>query len=332
MTNRELVNELSNVCPVCNTRLRITPQGTTESNFHCPECEADLVARRRSDCTIDIATVPTVASRDRFDLPQFFRRCFRNSRLVAFAVAASIGWAILSLTIPSVETSSRHTHVDDIADADDRSESSDLSARVGSQKSASENGSGMVNSKVADITPVEQSGDLLRVVERSEAEDETGHASQHPANDSTVDAQLVTIQRLAADGPVTPHPDRPKNAKSSMTQGGEAGTNQPEPDAEPIARTQTLAEPMTVRHRLEISIRSFRLTNPLPFREVVRLVEQMCRVRIDASAASPEELAKGVTLSLQETIPIEILSEAARKSGLRVIVDETSVRVVSVDD
>ena len=89
---------------------------------------------------------------------------------------------------------------------------------------------------------------------------------------------------------------------------------------------------MTVHERLEISISRFRQANPVPLRELIRTVEQLCRVRVDVSAASDELLETPVTLSLTKTTPSAILTEAGRKSGLRAIVDDDSVRLVPTEE
>ena len=86
---------------------------------------------------------------------------------------------------------------------------------------------------------------------------------------------------------------------------------------------------MTLPQRLGISISSFRLTKPVPLREIIQTVEQMCRVQVDVSAASSQQLAQEVTVSLKDTTPAGILAEAGRKCGLAVIVGDDSVRMAA---
>ena len=95
---------------------------------------------------------------------------------------------------------------------------------------------------------------------------------------------------------------------------------------------QPTPEQKSVRERLGFSIKSFRQTKPVPLHDLIMTVEQMCRVNVDVTAASEKSLSTAITLSLVDTTPADILADAGRKTGLRVIVDESSIRMIPEGD
>jgi hypothetical protein len=133
-----------------------------------------------------------------------------------------------------------------------------------------------------------------------------------------------SVQQIAGTEETT-NPDSQGAATIDVRPHGDdiSEVGSPEPPAQPVAK------PMNVRSRLDISIRSFRQTKPVPLRDVIRTIETMCRVRVDVSAVPPKLLAAEVTVSLRETTPLRILTEVGREHGLRAIVAENSVQLIS---
>lgn len=340
MTSRDVVTESSVICPACSTRLRISPLQAVIPNFHCPECDTALAADRGADQTVVLRVIPVERSdRDsRVSLLQHARS--GNSRLIAFVVAASVGMVTLILTVPSVESEGHqrlHVNVD-----------SEAGSTAGRNVTASDNAS-------VSMPPVSDQGskghrrqfsdaaaDHL-VLDTVSGTNRSGTPTVHPAgksspsqavqNDGASDARLLTGREAAGGPPITkppqsgvlperepfPVPEKPAEVSADAT------------SVETTGVESTRVESMRWSLRLKIPIQSFRVTEPLSVRKVVELVEQMCRVEVGTSSVADGKLDRRVTLILQETTPVEILSEAARKSGLRVIVDETSVRLVAGD-
>ena len=168
----------------------------------------------------------------------------------------------------------------------------------------------------ADLTPMEASNENFRMFESTS---EVSTSETAPLRETGI-AQLSedTKPIIPAERHFVPEVGNPDDIRS------------PEPPLQ-APGDKTAPPPMNIRQRLEISIIRFRQPDPVPLREVIRTVEQMCRVRVDVSAVPVEQLDSPITLSLTETTPAAILTEAGRKSGLRVIVDENSTRLVSVE-
>lgn len=338
MTSRDVVTESSSICPACSTRLRISPRQSVIPNFHCPECDTALAADRGADQTVVLCVIPTETSARQSRISLFQHARSGNSRLIAFVVAASIGWTILILTVPSVESEGhQRLHVDVDREAgstagQNTTTSDNVSVSV---PPASDQGSEGRRRQFSDAAQDQ------RVVESESATARSGTATEHPAgssppsqalqNDAVPDARLLTDREAAGGPPITKPPLSGVLSERELLRGSEkpAEVSADATSRETAGVDSTRVESMTRSQRLKIPVQSFRVTEPLSVRKVVQLVEQMCRVEVDTSAVMEGKLDRGVTFILQETTPVEILSEAARTSGLRVIVDETSVRLVA---
>jgi hypothetical protein len=324
MTNSETVRDSDRVCPSCSTRLRIPLETADKSQFACPECQVALVAHQQSNGTIQVAefsAMLTEASSHGVDFsrsvhvdsPRSVSQLPGGSRTIAAAVTLVVGILFLIFLLPGSTDSEQAGPDTDTAVAGPHSDEVDPT-EVESDALATNSAD-----PLSTETPDAQTPRVIEVpVEPPQAD---AVADSLPAPDANV-------VNVASATETTPN-DQTKISNAAAEQAKD-------PDAaeitKPAAAAQPAAKPMNVRERLDISVRSFRQTKPTPLRDVIRIVEQMCRVRVDISAASPEQLDKEVTVSLRQTTPADILAEAGRNSGLRVIVEDASVRMISTPE
>lgn len=299
MESRQPIVGSRNSCPSCRTRLRISLQANAESEFSCPECGAALAARSVANGDVEYSPVENATTVDRsLAQPTFqsWRKIFGNSRIIATVVTASVGTVLALFMTQSASEP-------DIHQLNDQRENSADSV--------------INNSGTAALTPTES---FIEVPTTFEGKSEVATSDAVPQREAAT-AQLT-------EDPIQPDPPR---------QSGVPEIGSPDdisrPEAPLLAQSdKTVTQQMNVRQRLGISILRFRQSDPVPLREVIRTIEQMCEVQVVVATASAEQLESLVALSLTETTPAAILTEAGRKSGLRVIVDENSVRMVSTDD
>jgi predicted RNA-binding Zn-ribbon protein involved in translation (DUF1610 family) len=324
MSNFGMLRDSADACPSCSTRLRISLETADKSQFECPECGVALVAHQQSDGTIQIAEFSAILSEvssHGVDFPRSVRVTFPRSvselpggsRTVAAAVTLIVGILLLTFLLPG-GTDSKHVGPDPDAAAADHHNN--------------------------DVDPSDAESSALAANSADSLPTETHDAKPPPLIEAPVDASHAAV--IADSLPVPGGNDvnvasgtaAAENHQSKITNA--VGEQAKEPDAaeitKPASAAQPAAKPMSVRERLDISIRSFRQTKPIPLRDVIRIVERMCRVRVDISATSPEQLDKQITVSLQQTTPADILAEAGRNSGLRVIVEGASVRMISAPE
>ena len=338
MTNPGLLNSPSSVCPACNTRLRISPDGKVEMRYACPECRAGLVVQCRSDGTFIVTTVADESPRKKRGLSQFYRQLTGNSRNIAFAVAASIGFTMLSLLTPAVETSPPGPRIDIVA--------ADRQIKPGSktvadhlpddrlQKPHSEPKNDDSN-EFDDRLRIQDVAVSAPITNRLDASEKTENGVNHPSDgsiDETASAlipgSITDVRKILTEQPVELIIAESATPDSEIPRESPVESQSPETVVS-AAEKQSAVGPMTLPQRLGISISSFRLTKPVPLREIIQTVEQMCRVQVDVSAASSQQLAQEVTVSLKDTTPAGILAEAGRKCGLAVIVGDDSVRMAA---
>lgn len=328
MESRQSISGSQNACPSCRTRLRISLTANHETEFVCPECGAALTARSASNGDVAFSPVENVPSLDRSTVHpalQTWRTIIGNSRTIAAVMTACFGILLAIFLTPSVgEPDGRQ-----LEDHDN---------------------SKLANTGTADVTPIE----AVREGPGSVATGLEVAAREETANTLLENATILPTQSTVAD-------QRQPLDDVSPTKNSDAEPEQKPDTVELTSRTQqldasgqqtipeigspddirhppapllalgekTVSRPMSVRQRLDISIVRFRQSEPVPLRELIRTIEQICRVQVDVSAASVEQLGTSVTVALTETTPAAILIEAGRKCGLRAIVDENSVRMVS---
>lgn len=329
------------VCPSCKTRLRLSMDAKNPSfEFDCPECEVSLVARW------DAATgVVVSAAKDQLsgegpahdDPTRPTRTLTAKHRTIAAALTASLG-ILLVISLASTEDSSSVNSIHD------PTEGPGNAVGPGNAADQPHKESEVPGKSVVEVANAKESGEDAELVDTaSQIAEQTNNdhvdSAEHPREAaSSPPDELITMSDRDAVKLISAHDvalgldleasavaQIASEAKSEAQPGGpqESFDSQPK---------QPTPKPMSVRDRLEFSIESFRQTNPVPLRDLIRTVEQMCRVRVDVSGVSPGPLSAEITLSLQDTTPADILSEAGRKAGLRAIVDESSVRMIPAED
>lgn len=351
MESRQTIAESQNACPSCRTRLRVALQAGTQTEFVCPECGTELVARSTGKRTLEISAVQKRAALSQPPRSASWRWLLisGNIRTTAVVITVSCGMFLaIILTPPVGEPCLRPGR-----DARDPAASVDTATVDNSgnsnQPAGGATGSEFEATRARSVVPKRDTGSFSR--RHTEAGSE--NAATSPVDAIRPDSELAST--ISNEPPIAltlpplgdEKPARPTGSVQLVA--GKEETGRSDPPGQPLGDEKTAtadevkvvtpnladektAEPMNVQARLEISIRSFRQTKPVPLRELIRTVEQMCRVRVDVSAAADEQLETPVTLSLTKTTPSAILAEAGRKSGLRAIVDEDSVRLVSTDE
>jgi predicted RNA-binding Zn-ribbon protein involved in translation (DUF1610 family) len=344
MTSRETHIGSRDVCPSCNTRLRISLQGTTQYEFVCPECGDALQARLASDERVEISSVPTgplteLHAQSIAPVPPELR--LGRSRMIAAAIAASVGLIVFMLWTPSTDQSE---HQNDIA----ASVSSQTVDNVNNVASADSTGPVIEADRLPDDASLAESDASSPL--HNLAIDSANRSESEPNVRKVTPQQTATgLTELPIDLlNLPPRAVKPRHPAGSVQQvaGTDETTNPDSQEAATVGKpppgddvsgiggpdlpVQPIAKPMNVESRLGISIRSFRQTKPVPLRDLIRTIETMCRVRVDVSAVPPKLLAAEVTVSLRETTPLKILTEVGRKHGLRAIVGESSVQLISL--
>jgi len=324
------------VCPSCKTRLRLSMNASDPSlEFDCPECEISLVASWEDTTGVKISAVEDEVSAEvpaQDQATRLTRNLPAKPRTIAAMITASLG-LILAISLASTEgTPSTKSSLDEAAipaGASDRphddSETPGKSfAEVVVLVEPAREGERIVDT--ASQVP-EQRNNV-----RSDSAGKAGNMSLAPPDGLIAKRSRESVKLVSADGEasgtdpaVSAVEQIASDVKGDLPEGLvgkplDGQSQQPKP------------KPMSVQERLGISIESFRQSKPVTLRELIKTVEQMCRVHVDVTAASPDSLSAEVTLSLKGTTPADILTEAGRKAGLRAIVDESSVRMISEDD
>lgn len=347
MTDRESHGRSQSVCPSCRTRLRVSQQAESGTTFDCPECGTELVARLTGNGDLEVLTAvteqeltPPIHSTSRIK-----SLWTSNSRTIAAVVTALFGiLLVIYLTTSDDESVDRSDR--EAAKTASTSGIQTVEVLEDSNRPATE-----VGSSAPGTTPARSVNSNLG--DESPLRPRSGDEATSPTNAEPPDSELASA--ILNEPPVAltlPTPDNEKSTRpvsSVQLTAGTQETDQTDPQEPPVGNdtaakaggakvsiptptNKKTPKPMTVRERLEISISRFRQTTPVPLRELIRTVEQMCRVRVDVFAASDEQLKTPVQLSLTKTTPAAILSEAGRKSGLRAIVDDDSVRLVPTEE
>lgn len=328
--------ESRTVCPSCKTRLRLSMNASELSlDFDCPECEISLFASWDETTGVKISAAEDEVSADvtaQDQATRLTRNLLAKPRTIAAVITVSLG-LILAISLASTEgtpaTKLSRDETEMPAGAADRprdeSEAPDKSvAEVAIPVEPAREAELLVDA--ASQAPEQRNND------RSDFYKHAGDIALAPPDGLVAKAGQPSGELVSAGGeasgtdpPVSAVEQIPSDVKDDLP----AGLVVKPLDAQP---EQPLPKPMSVRERLGISIESFRQTEPVSLRELIKTVEQMCRVHVDVTSASQNSLTTGVTLSLKVTTPADILSEAGRKAGLRAIVDESSVRMIPEDD
>ncbi len=324
------------VCPSCNTRLRLSLNAKNPSlEFACPECETPLVAQWDAAAGVEVSHVVDPASVDpasgevsaQFNASRMVRNLTAKHRTIAAVITAVFG-LLLALNLTSTEDSSSPNVEPSNAEGPGDASAQLLTEPGPANKPVIE----MAKSTGAaeESQPVAPSSQIAELTDN----DRSGSVG-HPSEISSLPPKELLAQpgrdsvKLAAGSSVEPgsNPEASVAAENSADAEKESQTEPAQKPLDPQPKGPT-PKPMSVRDRLGFSIAGFRQAKPVPLRDLIRTVEQMCRVKVDTSAASSNSLSAEITLSLTDTTPADILSEAGRRTGLRVIVDESSVRMI----
>lgn len=330
MTNSGMVHHVSDACPSCATRLRIALETAEELPFSCPECGVALVAHSGSTGSVEIsafAAAPSDSPASAVDLSSLLSRFPGGSRTVAIVATFAFGMVMLTCLIPERE----HSVIPGV-----ERDGGSVDKQSGDEM-------------VADALPIRST-----VVHDETESIDPGRDFSNPefssvAEELTVsDIAITALSELPLDLPQPFRSDLESASEEVVGQGATGSEATPDekldlsivtgdatehPDAAPTDEPSTTVQPsrklMSLQERMDVPINSFRQTKPMPLRDVIRIVEQMCLVRVDTSAVSEEQLSQQVAVSLLQTTPSGILTEAGQKTGLGVIVDDASVRLVS---
>ena len=252
-------------------------------------------------------------------------------RTIAAVVTASVG-VFLVMNLASTGDSSSANSNQDQTEVPDNAASRPREKSEAADKSVGETAIAM--DSVGEPLPVDASLQIAGQTEGDHADsaEHTGNNSSLPPDGLGANPGLDAGKLIAADGD-SPGSNPEASTVAQLVFDGEkesqTGRSQESRGPQPKAPTP---KPMSVLDRLGFSIESFRQPKPVPLRDLIRTVEQMCRVHVDITGAPPDSLSAEITLSLKDTTPADILSEAGRKTGLRVIVDESSVRMIPQND
>lgn len=308
--------------------------------FACPECEVSLVAKWEPATGVVVSAAKDQLSGEgpaHDDATRLTPNLTAKHRTIAAVITASLGFLLVIGLASTEDTSSANsiqartegpgTAVSSGDGADQPHKESEASGKsvvevANAMESARDSELADTASQIAEQTNHDHAGSVKDPIE----------VSSLPPNELIASLDRNAVELISAHGEV-PGFDLEASAVAQIgtdaKSEAQTGSLQESLDSPP---KQPTPKPMSVRERLGFSIESFRQTKPVPLHDLIRTVEQMCRVLVDVSGVSPGSLSAEITLSLKETTPADILSEAGRKTALRVIVDESSVRMIPAED
>ena len=322
------------VCPSCKTRLRLSMSSENPSvEFACPECEIALVAiwTVTTGVVVSAAEDQVCGETPVHDAAiRLTRKLTAKHRTIAAVITAALGlMLVISLTstgsTPSSHSIPEGTKVPGIAaaqshEASDAANKSDADVARTMEQATEPQALVDTGSQITEQTYNDRSDD-------TEQPDAVSPSPPPPAA-LIANAARDSVKLVSADGDTSgSDPEASAVAQIAAHVKNESSDGRV---LEPLdlQSQQPTAEQKSVRERLGFSIKTFRQTKPVPLHDLIMTVEQMCRVDVDVTAASEKSLSTEVTLSLVDTTPADILSEAGRKTGLRAIVDESSIRMI----
>lgn len=320
------------VCPSCKTRLRLSMDAENPSlEFACPECEISLVAIWTVTTGVDVSTTEDQVSGETpaHDAAiRLTRKLTAKHRTIAAMITASLGLILaISLTStgsnPSSNSILEGTEVPGIA-ADQSHEASEAPDKTDAEVAST-------MELVREPQPIVDTASHITEQtynDRSDSVEQPGGVSSLPPDALIAKAARDSVKLVSADGDASgSDPEASSVAQIAAHVKNESSDGRVLDPLE-LQAQQPTPEQKSVRERLGFSIKSFRQTKPVPLHDLIMTVSQMCRVDVDVTAASENSLSTEVTLSLVDTTPADILSEAGRKTGLRAIVDESSIRMI----
>ena len=317
------------VCPSCKTRLRLSMGAENPLlEFACPECEISLVAIWTVTTGVDVSATEDQVSgaTPAHDAAiRLTRKLTAKHRTIAAVITASLGLILaISLTstgsTPSSNLVLEGTEVPGIA-AEQSHEAPDKSDADVARTMELAREPQLIVDTAAHIT--EQTDN-----DRSDSAEQPGEVSSSPPDALVEKAAHNSVKLVSADGDTSESdPEASAVAQIAAQVKNESSAGRVL-DTLDLQSQQPTPEQKSVRERLGFSIKSFRQTKPVPLHDLIMTVEQMCRVNVDVTAASEKSLSTAITLSLVDTTPADILADAGRKTGLRVIVDESSIRMI----
>lgn len=346
MTSQESHGRSRNVCPSCRTRLRVSRQAGSGTAFDCPECETELVVHSTGNGDVEVSTARGVQE---LALPNQAASRIKslwtsNSRTIAVIVTASFG-ILLVIYLTTSDGESAHRPGREANRTRDTNETVTVAGNDHLNQP--------VREKPGSIRDATAAGSVISDLDtKSHSDPRSGTEATSPnagPPDSELASRILDEPPIALNLPTVGNEEATRPEGSVQLTAGTKETGRGDPqgtsvgndatakadgsnDSTPTPAKKNNVKPMAVRERLDISISRFRQTNPVPLRELIRTIEQMCRVRVDVSAASDDQLETPVALSLTNTTPSAILTEAGRKSGLRAIVDDDSVRLLPTEE
>ncbi len=299
--------------------------------FACPECEISLVAIWTVTTGVDVSATEDQVSgaTPAHDAAiRLTRKLTAKHRTIAAVITASLGLILaISLTstgsTPSSNLVLEGTKVPGIAaeqshEASDAANKSDADVASTMEQATEPQALVDTGSQITEQTYNDRSDDT----------EQPGEVSSSPPDALIAKAAHDSVKLVSADGDTSESdPEASAVAQIAAHVKNESSAGRVL-DTLDLQSQQPTPEQKSVRERLGFSIKTFRQTKPVPLHDLIMTVEQMCRVNVDVTAASEKSLSTEVTLSLVDTTPADILSEAGRKTGLRAIVDESSIRMI----
>lgn len=320
MARPKSLDKRQDVCPFCNTRLRIQLQGSDRVECPCPECKAPLTAHLGMSGAVEVSKAkPTAAKAESREIAPDWSASFLSgrTRTVAAAVTGFFGILIVAAVTHSSnepETGSESNFATAIDPA------SQVPPQQQSPADSQEKTEGSVLASKTSSAPA------AALPEETPAETETAESPE-------VSEALALPAKVLGDPSVLlvvgTEPPAQSFTQKILNPGISTVPTDGEPVADPTTVSKPVSRPMSLRQRLGISIRSFRQEKPISLRELVQTIENMCQIRVDVSTVSAAHLDKQITVSRDRTTPADILTEAGRKCGLRIIVAENSIRLTS---
>lgn len=320
MARPKSLDKQQDVCPFCNTRLRIQLPGNDRVECPCPECEAPLIAHLGMSGAVEVSKAePAAAKAESREIAPDWSASFLSGRTRTVAAAVTGFFGILIVAAVTHSSNEPETGPES-----NFSTAIDPAAQVPpQQQSPADSQEKTEGSVLASKAPSVPAVDLS---EETPAETETAESPEV--------SEALELPAKAPDNPSVllvagTEPPTKSSTQEIPNSGISAGIADVKPVADPTTVSKPVSRPMSLRQRLGISIRSFRQEKPISLRDLVQTIENMCQIRVDVSTVSAAHLDKQITVSRDRTTPADILTEAGRKCGLRIIVAENSIRLTS---
>jgi len=303
--------------------------------FACPECEISLLAIWTVTTGVEVSVAEEQVSGETSAHDAAIRlagNLTTKHRTIAAVITASLG-LILAVSLASIEGTSSSNSL--LEETDVRGIIADQSheGAEAPDKSVVEVASTMDLAGEPHL-PVDKASHITEQTntDRSDAVERPGEVPLSPSDALVTKGVHDSVKPVSADGDASGSDPEAFSVAQIAAHVKNKSSDGRVLEPLDLQSQQPTPEQKSVRERLGFSIKSFRQTKPVPLHDLIRTLEQMCRVDVDVTAASANLLSTEVTLSLVDTTPADILSEAGRKAGLRAIVDESSIRMIPEED